>query len=51
MSINQLIATALAEKMEALLTEESRTRKGTNRAKFVAVLARFQTLSPRITIN
>jgi hypothetical protein len=41
-SINQLISTALAEKMSALLTEEYFRERGqrASRAKFVAALAR-----------
>jgi hypothetical protein len=52
-SINQLIATALAEKMSSLLTEEYFRERGkrASRAKFVAALAGFQTWSPQITIN
>jgi hypothetical protein len=47
-SINQLIATALAEKMSALLTEEYfRERgRGASRAKFVAALAKVPDIEP-----
>lgn len=47
-SLNQLIATALAEKMAALLTEEyfeQRAKKG-SRAKFVAALAKVPDVEP-----
>jgi hypothetical protein len=47
-SINQLIAAALAEKMSALMTEdylESRARRGT-REKFLAALARVPDAEP-----
>jgi hypothetical protein len=47
-SINQLIATALAEKMSALLTEEYFRERGkrASRAKFVAALARIPDVEP-----
>lgn len=47
-SINQLVASALAEKMSALLTEEyleARARRG-SRAKFLAALAQVPDLEP-----
>lgn len=47
-SLNQLIATALAEKMAALLTEEyfeQRAKKG-SRAKFAAALAKVPDVEP-----
>jgi len=47
-SINQLVATALAEKMSALMTAdylEARARRGT-RAKFLAALARVPDAEP-----
>ncbi len=47
-SINQLVATALAEKMSALVTAEyleSRVRRG-SRAKFLAALARVPDVEP-----
>ncbi len=47
-SINQLVASALAEKMSALLTEEyleARARRGT-RAKFLAALAHVPDIEP-----
>jgi hypothetical protein len=47
-SINQLIATALAEKMSALLTAdylEERARRG-SRAKFLAALAQVPDVEP-----
>lgn len=47
-SINQLISTALAEKMSALLTEEYFRERGrrASRAKFVAALARVPDVAP-----
>ena len=48
-SINQLIATALAEKMSALLTAEylgERARRG-NRAKYDRVLKKVRDTKPR----
>ena len=47
-SINQLVATALAEKMAALMTEdflEARARRG-SRPKFLAALARVPDVEP-----
>jgi hypothetical protein len=47
-SINQLITTAVAGKMSALLTEdhlEARARRG-NRARFLAALARVPAVEP-----
>jgi len=47
-SINQLVASALAEKMSALLTEEyleARARRG-SRARFVAALDRVPAVEP-----
>ena len=47
-SINQLVASALAEKMSALLTEEyleASARRGA-RARFVAALARVPPVAP-----
>ncbi len=47
-SINQLVATALAEKMSALMTAEvleERARRG-DRSKFVAALARVPDVPP-----
>ena len=47
-SINQLIATAVAEKMSALLTEEyleSRAQRG-SREKFEAVLSKVPSAEP-----
>ncbi len=47
-SINQLIATALAEKMSALMTEEyleQRARRG-SREKFLAALAKVPDVEP-----
>ena len=47
-SINQLVASALAEKMSALLTEEyleARARRG-SRAKFLAALAQVPDVEP-----
>lgn len=47
-SINQLVATALAEKMSALMTAdylETRARRG-SRAKFLAALARVPDVEP-----
>lgn len=47
-SINQLVATALAEKMSALMTAdylEARARRGT-RAKFLAALASVPDVEP-----
>ena len=47
-SINQLIATALAEKMSALMTAdylEERARRG-SRAKFLAALAQVPDVEP-----
>lgn len=47
-SINQLIATALAEKMAALMTEEqleARARRG-NRARYLRVLAQVPDVEP-----
>lgn len=47
-SINQLIATAVAEKMSALMTEEyleARARRG-NREKFEAVLRKVPSAEP-----
>lgn len=47
-SINQLVATALAEKMAALMTAdylEARARRG-SRAKFLAGLARVPDVEP-----
>lgn len=47
-SINQLVATALAEKMAALMTAdylEARARRG-SRAKFLAALARVPDVEP-----
>ena len=49
-SINQFIATALAEKLSALLTEEyleHRARRGT-RAKFVAAMAKVPAAEPGV---
>ncbi len=48
-SINQLIATALAEKMSALLTAEylgERAKRG-NRAKYERVLKKVREMKPR----
>ena len=47
-SINQLVATALAEKMAALLTEEyfGRRAKGASRAKFLAALSKVPDVEP-----
>jgi hypothetical protein len=47
-SINQLIATALAEKMSVLLTEEYFRERGkrASRAKFVAALAKVPDMAP-----
>ena len=48
-SINQLVASALAEKMSALLTEEyleARARRG-SRTKFLAALAQVPGVEPR----
>lgn len=47
-SINQLVASALAEKMSALLTEEyleARARRG-SRARFLAALAQVPAVEP-----
>jgi hypothetical protein len=47
-SINQLVATALAEKMSALMTAdylETRARRG-SRARFLAALARVADVEP-----
>lgn len=47
-SINQLVATALAEKMAALMTEdflEARARRG-SRSKFLAALAHVPDVEP-----
>jgi hypothetical protein len=47
-SINQLVATALAEKMSALMTVEvleARARRG-DRAKFLAALAKVPDVPP-----
>jgi hypothetical protein len=47
-SINQLIATALAEKMSALLTEEyfeKRAKRG-SRSRFAAALAKVPDIDP-----
>ena len=47
-SINQLVASALAEKMSALLTEEyleTRARRG-SRGRFLAALARVPAVAP-----
>ena len=47
-SINQLVASALAEKMSALLTEEyleARAQRG-SRAKFLAALAQVPAIEP-----
>ena len=47
-SINQLVATALAEKMSALMTEEyleQRARRG-SREKFLAALAKVSDVEP-----
>jgi hypothetical protein len=47
-SINQLVASALAEKMSALLTEEyleARARRG-SRDRFLAALARVPAVEP-----
>jgi len=47
-SINQLVATALAEKMAALMTADyirARARRG-SRAKFLAALARVPDVEP-----
>jgi hypothetical protein len=47
-SINQLVATALAEKMAALMTADyiqARARRG-SRAKFLAALARVPDVDP-----
>jgi hypothetical protein len=47
-SINQLVSSALAEKMSALLTEEylgARARRG-DRSKFLAALARVPAIEP-----
>ena len=47
-SINQLISTALAEKMAVLLTEEYFTARGqrASRAKFLAALAKVPDVEP-----
>ena len=47
-SINQLVATALAEKMAALLTEEyfERRAKKASRAKFLAALSKVPDVEP-----
>jgi hypothetical protein len=47
-SINQLIATALAEKISALLTEEYFRERGreASHAKFVAALAKVSDIEP-----
>ena len=47
-SINQLISTALAEKMAALLTEEYFRERGqrASRAKFLAALAKVPDIEP-----
>lgn len=47
-SINQLISTALAEKMSALLTEEyfRERRQRTSRSKFLAALAKVPDVEP-----
>ena len=47
-SINQLVSSALAEKMSALLTEEylgARARRG-SRARYLAALARVPAVEP-----
>lgn len=47
-SINQLVSSALAEKMSALLTEEyleARAKRG-SRARFLAALARVPAVEP-----
>jgi hypothetical protein len=47
-SINQLVSSALAEKMSALLTEEhleARARRG-SRARFLAALAQVPAIAP-----
>ncbi len=47
-SINQFVATALAEKMSALLTEEyltERAKKG-NKKKFKAALSKVKNVAP-----
>ena len=47
-SINQLVSSALAEKMSALLTEEyleARARRG-SRARYLAVLAQVPAIEP-----
>ena len=47
-SINQLVASALAEKMSALLTEEyleARAKRG-SRARFLAALAQVPAIEP-----
>ena len=50
-SINQLINSAVAEKMSALLTEQylSDRGKSANRRKFVAALAKAADVEPRET--
>jgi hypothetical protein len=47
-SINQLVATALAEKMSALMTEEYLERRAAHarREKFEAALARVPAIAP-----
>ena len=47
-SINQLINSAVAEKMSALLTAEYLTKRGNrgSRAKFVAVLGKLPDVEP-----
>jgi hypothetical protein len=49
-SINQLVATALAEKMSALMTEEylqHRAKRGT-RAKFVRAMRKVRAVKPSV---
>ncbi|MBI4475535.1 MAG: toxin-antitoxin system HicB family antitoxin [Acidobacteria bacterium] len=49
-SINQLVSSALAEKMSALLTEEylePRARRG-NRSRFFAALAQVPAIEPEL---
>ena len=50
-SINQLINSAVAEKMAALLTEEYLSERGKrgSRRKFVAALAKVPSVEPRET--
>lgn len=49
-SVNQLIATALAEKMAALLTEEyfERRAKRASRTKFLAALSKVPDVEPEL---